>query len=588
MKLTFRSVLACAGISALAACTTPSATSRPTLPEGWVQAPEPPEADQYSDFLIGRYASLTNDPVLAAETFLRASNRAPDDAVLKERAIFSLLLAGDTDEALEMARENTNELGSFSSLSRLALGVSEMEAGNYAAAREILTTGEVGPFNRIVSRMVAAWAAYGEGDYTAADTHIIESLVGDDVLDGVSLYMLALLQMSEGDDEEALGTFRAVWSERMRLAVAAEHYMRVLVDNGRSEEALRIADEFYSDVGHNPAIDVVEQSIRAGEEVSVQRLTPREGAALSMYSLAAALAAETQDDVAGVYFNLALVLNPELDIARNMLGSTLDAAGRGDEAISILTEVSPSSPFYATSQGQLAWIYRRKEMNEEAIRVASEALEVTEDRELTIQLGELYRSLERFDEAHFWFDKVITQDEADGREDWLVYYARGVVNHELDNWAAAEADFLRSLEIDGTQAQVLNYLGYSWVDRGEHLERAFVMIQQAVALQPYSGYIVDSLGWAYYRLGQYDQAVLFLEHAVELAPDDPTLNDHLGDAYWRVGRELEARFQWRHALAQQPDEELVPQIEAKIANGLTAEPVSVLADGNNEPTETTP
>ena len=148
----------------------------------------------------------------------------------------------------------------------------------------------------------------------------------------------------------------------------------------------------------------------------------------------------------------------------------------------------------------------------------------------------------------------------------------------MDDWEAAEDDFLRSLEIDGSRAQVLNYLGYSWVDRGEHLEQAFEMIQQAVALQPYSGYIVDSLGWAYYRLGQYEQAVTYLEHAVELSSNDPTLNDHLGDAYWRVGRRIEARFQWRHALALEPEEDQIPLIQEKLENGLPELPVTVVAE----------
>ena len=578
MKTLYRALFAACGVSALAACTAPSATTPSANGFTLVPAPVPPTAEQFSDFLIGRYASLTNDPVLAAETFVRAAERAPEDDVLQERAIYSLLLAGDNNRAVELARNAQNHSEDYGSLTRLTLGVAALEDGQADYARTLLTTGEVSPFNRIVSRLVAAWAAYGADDYDAARTHVVEGLVGDDILDGVSLYMLAMIQMSEGDDDAAIGTFAAVWEERMRLAVAAEHYMRLLAARGDTERALLIADEFYQDVGNNPSVDRVARQLRNGETVEVKRLDAAEGAAIAVYSLASALAAETRDDVAGIYFNLALILNPDLDMARTMLGNTLDAGGRGDEALEVLQRVGTDSPFFATAQAQMAWILRRQDRDEEALRIASEALAFTDEREMRIQLGELYRSLEKYEEALELFDEVVTEDEAAGREDWLIYYARGVVHHELDNWETAEDDFLRSLEIDGSRAQVLNYLGYSWVDRGEHLEQAFEMIQQAVALQPYSGYIVDSLGWAYYRLGQYEQAVTYLEHAVELSSNDPTLNDHLGDAYWRVGRRIEARFQWRHALALGPEEDQIPLIQEKLENGLPELPVTVVAE----------
>ena len=337
--------------------------------------------------------------------------------------------------------------------------------------------------------------------------------------------------------------------------------------------------QFRDEIGINPNVEWLTAKLEAGERIEVKRLSAREGAAISVYALATALAMETRDDVASVYFNLALQLDPKLDIARTMLGNTLEFSERREEAVEVLKEVGTTSPFYAASQGQLAWALLRLDREDEAIDVAQTAYEQTKDRDLAMQLGDLYRTTEQFDQAFQWFNRVVQEDEAKGLEDWRAYYARAIVYHELDNWGAAEIDLLRSLEIDDRQAQVLNYLGYSWVDRGEHLEKAFELIQDAVSLNPNSGFIVDSLGWAYYKLGQYDLAVLYLERAVELTPDDPELNDHLGDAYWRVGRELEARFQWRHALALEPEPEKVPVLEAKLVKGLEAPPKSVMASG---------
>ena len=110
-------------------------------------------------------------------------------------------------------------------------------------------------------------------------------------------------------------------------------------------------------------------------------------------------------------------------------------------------------------------------------------------------------------------------------------------------------DFDYALELSPNQFQVLNYLGYSLVERGERLEEALSMIELAVSAQPKAGYIIDSLGWVQYKLGYYNEAVSQLERAAELMATDPIVNDHLGDSYWEKKKKIEARFQWRRALS---------------------------------------
>jgi Flp pilus assembly protein TadD len=153
-------------------------------------------------------------------------------------------------------------------------------------------------------------------------------------------------------------------------------------------------------------------------------------------------------------------------------------------------------------------------------------------------------------------------------ERWSLFYSRGIALERSGQWKRAEADLLHALELKPDQPLVLNYLGYSWIDRGENLERGLKMVEKAVELRPEDGYIVDSLGWAHYRLGDYPNAVQYLEKAIELVPEDPTINDHLGDAYWQNGRSIEARYQWRRALQFGPQEDEVKPIEAKLESGL--------------------
>ena len=183
-------------------------------------------------------------------------------------------------------------------------------------------------------------------------------------------------------------------------------------------------------------------------------------------------------------------------------------------------------------------------------------------------LGTIMRARKRYMEAASYYTRAIALIDKPQPAHWAYFYARGTCYERLKDWPAAEADLQRALKLSPDQALVLNYLGYSWIDQNKNLRHGLSLIEKAVRQKPDDGYIVDSLGWAHYRLGNYKQAAKYLERAVELRPDDPVLNDHLGDALWRVGREREARFQWEQALTLKPEPEDAEKIHRKLQKGL--------------------
>ena len=136
----------------------------------------------------------------------------------------------------------------------------------------------------------------------------------------------------------------------------------------------------------------------------------------------------------------------------------------------------------------------------------------------------------------------------------------------------SEADIQIAMKLSPDQPELLNYLGYRWVDRGRKIPEALAMLEKARKLRPYDGYIVDSVGWAYYKLGRYDDAAKTLNAAVLLVPSDPTINDHLGDALWRAGKKISARFQWNHAITFSSNDDEKAVIERKLKNGLSEKP----------------
>ncbi|KCZ60814.1 tetratricopeptide repeat protein [Hyphomonas chukchiensis] len=526
----------------------------------------PAEAQAYGDFLVARFAAMTNDPETAAEYYAAAIDTAPEKSGIAERAVFSALLAGDYETAVGLARR-ASQVGSEATLVRLTLGVDAMVRGKEDEATPYLDETKYGPFNEVIARGLSAWRIADSDGADAAEAYLRSGLSGDANLDSATLYMMGLLQMAEKDDASALATFETLWESGARLAVGVHAHAQLLMANGQRDRALEILQVFRDEIGQNAGLDGLSADIMAGRKIKPTRLSTREGAALAVYVPAAALMMQTDDDLSGVYFVLALALDPNLQVARSLWGQSLDNAGRREEAVAVLSRIPDKSEFYATARGQMAWALRREGRNQEAIAVAGEALQHSPDRGLKIQLADLFRSLDRDDEAEHLLSEVIAEDAAAGRQDWRVIYARGTTLEQTDRWPQAESDLKTALALQPENASILNYLGYAYIDRGLNYDAALNMISRAVELEPQSGYIVDSLGWAHYRMGRYELATRFLERAVELSPGVSLLNDHLGDAYWQMGRKTEARFQWQRALKLDPSPEDRARIEAKMTSG---------------------
>lgn len=550
-----------ASLFALGAC----ASSGPHGPSYDFTGDRPAEAQAYRDFMIARIASLTNDPETASRRYAAIIDVMPEQASIAERAVFSALLAGDYPAAAGLS-SRALAAGSEASLVRLTLAVDAIVRGKPEKARPYLEESAFQPFNRNIANSMSAWRALDKDGLALATGYLEQGLSGDLRYDSPTLYMLGLLQMSGGAEDQALANFERVWASGARLAIGVEAHAELLAARGDTGRALEIIEAFRAEVGTNAALAELARRIEAGEQIKPRRLTTRQGAALALYVPAAALMYQTNDDLSSVYFVLALALDPDLQVARSLWAQALENGGRRDDAIRVLRQVPVSSPYYANAQGQLASLLNAQGKSDEALRVADEALAGTPDRSLQLQLADLYISLERYAEGEAVLSEIIESDGA--KEDWRVIFARGAARERQGNWPEAEADLKHALELRPESATVLNYLGYSWIDRGENLEEGFALIRRAVILEPLSGHIIDSLGWAHYKLGQYEEAVDYLERAVELVPGDPILNDHLGDAYWRAGRKLEATFQWERALTLDPTEKDRERINAKLHSKL--------------------
>jgi tetratricopeptide (TPR) repeat protein len=342
--------------------------------------------------------------------------------------------------------------------------------------------------------------------------------------------------------------------------------------NKSPKEALEIFETFDKALPRYPLIVQSMAQLRRDEKLPPVVPTVQAGAAEALYGLGASLGRRGGEDLGLVYLQLSLYLAPNHALSLLSLADLYESLKKPAMAIKVYERVPLNSPLHRNAAIQMA-------SNLDALNRADEAekqlegliKERPDDLEAVMALGNVLRGHKKFTECVDAYGKGVALVPKPDKANWMLFYFRGICQERSKQWSKAEADLKKALELFPDQPHVLNYLGYSWVDQGINLDEGMEMINKAVQQRPDDGYIVDSLGWAYFRIGNYDEAVKKLERAIELKPEDPTINDHLGDAYWRVGRELEAKFQWAHARDLKPDPEDLPKIEAKLKDGLQEE-----------------
>ena len=499
------------------------------------------------DYLAGRQALFMGDYGAAARHYGRAAQVDANNPEILERAVLSHVAVGDIDRGAEIADDMaaqgySSQIAFMAQIARDAF--SERYTDVLTAIRE---DRGLGP---LADGLVKAWSQLGEGDMTAALVEL------DDVakvqgLGPFSVYHKALALASVGDFESANALFGgngAGGMENTRRAVMAR--VEILSQLGRNADALELLNTaFGQDV--DPGLQQMRGALEQGETLPFTHVrSARDGIAEVFYTLASALSGEQNDDLTLIYARLAIHLRPNHVDALLLTGELLEDMAQLDLAIALYDLVPEDHPSYHAAELGRAEALRRQAKFDEAAGVL-EALIETHGTLPVIHstLGDLYRQMERYDAATEAYSTALGLYSEVGERQWFLLYARAITYERQDLWEQAEADFRRALELNPDQPQVLNYLGYSLVEKQIKLDEALDMIQRAVAARPDSGYIVDSLGWVLYRLGRYEEAVPHMERAAELMPIDPIVNDHLGDVYWAVGRTLEAEFQWKRALS---------------------------------------
>jgi len=547
---------------ALGACATARGTA-PAAPPMAMSAPAvapDPDASAYGLFLAGETARDQGHLSAAAAYLARAAAAAEGGpAYLKADAFTAALLAGDVRGAAELA--TTAPQSAASQLGLLVRGVEAMAEGKDKAAYALLTDPALEYPPKAAAQLLAPYAAAGAHDAANA---LAEPAVDDRVAQFVGEIDRAGLLERFGHAAEADAAYKAMMQSGDETGIVTRAYGAFLERRGRWADAGAL---YKARLAHSPDDETARAGLlRVGKRRAAPMGTLRQVAADALLLPSAALVNAKQDALALEYLRLALRLDPGDDQAWLLVGELLSPADITG-AREAYASVAPGTASYVLARGKLAWSYQGAGDHDTALKVArATAAADPQSRAAQTNLADLLRANDEYRESAAVLTKLI--DAPNAKPDWRLYYLRATAYEEIGDAEKTQADLTAALKLDPDQPELLNFQGYFWLERGQHTHEALAMIKRAVAAEPQSGEIIDSLGWAYYRLGDYKAAVEKLETAVTLDPGIPDVNDHLGDAYWRVGRKTEARFQWDRVLTLEPSAKLRASVERKLASPL--------------------
>ncbi len=537
------------------------------LLSGPVMAETPPSTSVSGNFLASRTASHLLDLGAMAEFTSAALKQDKNNGVLVERLFQAEVMQGDMGKAEPLAAQVV-KFNSQQRTARLVLGLKEFRARRYAQARENFNEAAYTPIGTLTSALLSAWSYAGEGSANAAFREL-DKLDGQDAFANYKAFHTALIADYLGSSVRADAAYKKAYSLAPTSLRIVQGYGNYLERAGHTAEAEKVYSSYLGDGQRDLIIQQRLSDLQAGKKPTPFIGSPAAGAGEVLFSIASALNVDQSADAALIFSQLAQSFSTDKPMVLASLGAVQSGLKLYDQSNSTFEQIAKDSVLRDYADLQIALNLQRTEKGKDAIaKLEAVVARSPKDTDALVTLASVYRSNDDYVKAGDFYTQALVQLSENDPATWRVYYDRGIVYDHLKQYDKSEPDFRKALALSKDDPSVLNYLGYSMIDRGVNLDEAIAMVKKAVGLKPNDGYFTDSLGWAYYTLRDYDQAVTYCERAVDLVPSDPLIAEHLGDVYWKVGRKLEAAFQWQHAIDNHPEKADLPRIEAKLKDGM--------------------
>ena len=519
------------------------------------------------DYLAGRHAQHVQDSTSAIRFFRSALFNNPNHIALTNQTFSMMVFSGKIKEAIPLAEKLYKTKQANFYLSGIVLALKDIRAGNFNKAAEKLRWLPKSSISRFALTLINAWSLASKRKFVKAIGDLEQKMINP----GTTAFFAPHAGfISEYANKP--GKAEKYYKDARFHRQAGVNNIRLLGNlyerTGQIDNAKILYQNYIQTTPRTSIFDQALERVQASKHKKRRKLILNEGIAESLFSLSEAV--KRQNPYQGIIFaRLALFVNPEFSFAKLNLADDLSREGNLEEALSLYKVITRDPIYRWIARLRVAQTYNFMDKIKQAKIVLERLADEKDTRiEALVDLGTMYRNRKRYKEAVKTLERAKKRVKKWKTRHWVLLYRNAASLERLGRWPAAEKDFLRALELSPNQPAILNYLGYTWVEKGKNLKRAREMIEKAFKQRPQAAHIVDSLGWVQFMTGKISDAVINLERAVSLDPADPTINDHLGDAYWKVGRRLEARYQWQRALSLQPEKNLIPIINDKIKSGI--------------------
>ncbi len=515
-------------------------------------------------YLAARFAQQQKDWQQASYFMQQVLSKDINNDNIRQRSFLLSLGSGEFETAIDLAKqialkEQENEIV------YLTLIAKNINENNFDEAWKYTSHLNGNQFNEYMQTVIRAWLVT-LSDKKADELASLKEKMLNSEADSLYLLHLALISEYTGNDKDAEKYYSSIVSVdnitiQTALAITYYYYKKGNIDK---------ANEMYNNIKKQARVYRSIELSNLMELVSKNYNNPKYAISLVFFEIATMLYEKQAYDSALIYVRLSEMISPNTAFIQVMIADIYAAQGNYDKAATTYGKVANSvaiSDFIKLKEAEMLDAANR---GEDAILLLLDVVKTNNNYiDIFVYLGDMYRKYGYYDKAIDIYSQALDKVKDKNSDYWYITYARGMTHERKNNWTAAEKDLLTALEVQPDNPLILNYIGYSWVDMGINLEKAMEMIKRAVMLKPDDGYIIDSYGWALYKMGKYDEAVKWLEYSAEILPYDVTINDHLGDAYWRVGRKIEAKFQWNRAYLISDDKQEKQLIEQKIKFGIT-------------------
>ncbi len=526
-----------------------------------------PAANTFSgNYLAGRFAQRQDDWRAAQNYMNEVIVHDESNTLLMQKTFLLTLGAGNYPQAKILAEKVMEKTGG-NDLAAIYLTVDALSRDDFAGALEMAAKVSDEGFGRYTKPLMTAWAEMGLGHVEKARAIIDANSDMDDPSYHIHKGLLAELA---GDMNTAATEYKIAMGQGLSLHSA------IMVGNfferyGQPEITKMIYDSLVQIYPFNPFVSAL-AAADPHRALEPNILRAADGAGFALFDLSALLYEKKAYDSAQIYGSMVQLLMPQSPFAAMMMGDIAALHEKYSNAINAYNSISAASPLYWLSRMRVSEVYEASGRTAEAVTLLQElTTHPTTRLQAFVAIGDIYRRQEDFANALKAYDEALLGIDDITEEQWPIVYARGIALERLNNWTRAEKDLLAALKFQPDNPMILNFIGYSWADKGMNLDKALEYVRRAVTLRPDDGYIIDSYAWALYKSGRYDEAAEWMERAVEKVPGDPTLLDHMGDIYWQVGRKNEARFAWKRAADMSKDSAFRATLQVKIQKGLAPE-----------------